>query len=170
MKKKVIYAALLTAIFGANLFTANHAYSLSAQVEEKETELVESKRSYPQIYNHLDAITLNTFENKVANQESFYVYVGRPTCGDCNDFEPDLIKLVKMHKLEDQLLYLNVAELRTNETKWESFKKTYDLIYTPTIAKFVNGKLDSKVEWTPEKGISVEQVNKWITDNVEKSK
>lgn len=166
MKKNIIFAGILTAIFAANLLTANHAYSLSAEVEAKEAELVESKTSYPKIYNYIDAITLNTFKNKVAKQDSFYVYVGRPTCGDCNEFEPDLIELIKLHKLEEQLVYLNVAELRTNENEWNKFKKTYELVYTPTIGKFVKGELVSKVEWTPEDGISVERVEQWIKSNM----
>ncbi|WP_086348576.1 thioredoxin family protein [Candidatus Enterococcus clewellii] len=170
MKKKLMIAAVLTGFFTVNLVTANYAYSLSNEVEAKEVELIESKGNYPEIYDTIDAITVPTFKQKLVQEESFYLYVGRPTCGDCNDFEPDLIDLINEYDLEDKLLYLNVAKLRTDEPAWEKFKETYDLIYTPTLAKFEGGKLISKVEWTPENGISADMVETWINENVENGK
>lgn len=167
MKKKLMIAAVVTGIFTVNLLTANHAYSLSAEVEAQKTELIESKGSYPEIYDAIDAITVPTFKKKLAQKETFYLYVGRPTCGDCNDFEPELISLIEAYELQDRLLYLNVAQLRKDEPAWEEFKETYELIYTPTLAKFVEGKLVSKVEWTPEDGISAELVETWINNNME---
>ncbi|MCB5954887.1 thioredoxin family protein [Enterococcus sp. CWB-B31] len=170
MKKKLMIAAILTGIFTINLLTANHAYSLSNEVEVKEAELIESKGAYPEIYDAINAITVPTFKQKLVREESFYLYVGRPTCGDCNDFEPALIDLINEYELGDKLLYLNVAKLRMDEPAWEEFKGTYNLIYTPTLAKFEGGKLISKVEWTPEDGISADVVETWINNHVANGK
>ncbi|MGG5342425.1 hypothetical protein IGI58_001631 [Enterococcus sp. AZ020] len=152
----------------SSVFSATKAYSLSLEVENKEEALVISQGNYPEIYDYVDAITVDSFEKKIKQQDSFYVYVGRPTCGDCNDFEPKLIELIKEYVIQDKLMYLNVAKLRTQEKMWEEFTETYNLNYTPTVAKIEQGKLVSKVEWTPEAGISIRDVEKWIKTNIAK--
>lgn len=168
MKKKVIYGLLLLVLCASSLFSATKAYSLNNEMKKKEEELIISKNNYPEVYDFIDAMTVESFKNKIEKQEDFYVYVGRPTCGDCNAFEPELIELIEKYEIENQLKYLNVAKLRTQENEWETFKKNYDLLYTPTLAKFEQGKLVSKVEWSPESGISIKQVKKWIENNMEK--
>ncbi|MFD2307303.1 thioredoxin family protein [Enterococcus termitis] len=169
MKKKFFYGTLLVVFLISSVFSATKAYSLSREVESKEEALIISKSNYPEVYDYIDALTVDSFEKRMNQQDSFYVYVGRPTCGDCNDFEPKLIKLIKDYDLHDQLQYLNVAKLRTQEKSWVNFKETYNLVYTPTLAKIEQGKLVSKVEWTPEAGISISDVEEWIELNMIKN-
>lgn len=47
--------------------------------------------TYPEIYDYFDSITLDTFQNKIKNKETFIVYVGRPTCSDCEILDDRLI-------------------------------------------------------------------------------
>nr|WP_086330602.1 thioredoxin family protein [Enterococcus sp. 4G2_DIV0659]OTO08680.1 hypothetical protein A5880_001680 [Enterococcus sp. 4G2_DIV0659] len=119
-----------------------------------------------EIYNIINSLTVGTFKEKVVNQEDFIVYVGRPTCGDCNNFELDLIQLIQKYDMQDKLAYLNVAQLKKDKVAWKVFKSTYDIQYTPTLAKFEKGQLVNKVEWTPEKGISIQKVDSWIVNHI----
>ncbi|MBO0421358.1 thioredoxin family protein [Enterococcus plantarum] len=168
MKKTKFIVMIASLFLVSNILLITKVVSANDELEKQKEELTLAKESYPKIYNYLNAVTVENFETKVVNKEDFYVYFGRPTCGDCNDFEPHLIKLIKKHKLQNSLVYLNAAELRKDKKSWELFKETYQLLYTPTLAKFENGKLVSKEEWTPENGIAIENVENWIMENIER--
>lgn len=76
---------------------------------------VERKKNadYPDIYNYLNSVSymnLDTFLEK----GSTILYVGRPSCDDCNNFEPEFIKYISEHKLTNKLTYLNVNEVQKN--------------------------------------------------------
>lgn len=165
MKKILTISISLVLLLGIT-FSIKKVYSLEKENSAIETKLTEAKASYPNIYNYLNSITYNQFKTDVASGKEFYVYVGRPTCGDCNSFEPKFIELIQQYQLNNKVVYVNVAELKEDETNWELFKSTYDVQYTPTIAKFVNGKLQEKVEWTPEMGIDIEDVESWVRTNL----
>jgi thioredoxin-like negative regulator of GroEL len=53
-------------------------------------QVTEAKSSYPKIYDELDSLTIDNFKERVDKGKELVVYVGRPTCGDCNEFEPKL--------------------------------------------------------------------------------
>lgn len=165
MKNKVMFV-LLTAllIVGVSVSTVK-ATVLKTKVKEQEKELFEAGRSYPEIYDVINSVTYEGFKEKIANSENFYVYVGRPSCGDCSEFEPKFIQLLKEFNIEKEIVYLNVHGLKKNNQEWENFKESTSILYTPTIAKFENGKLADKFEWTPEKGISINKVHTWLEKN-----
>ena len=120
------------------------------------------EESYSQVYLELNSLTYNTFKEKVKNKDRFYVYVGRPSCSDCNDFEDILIELLNKYDVIDNIYYLNRGNLRNNTYEWQEFKNKYNLMYTPSFAEFSEGKLKTKVQWTPEKGINKDEVESWI--------
>lgn len=127
---------------------------------------VERKKNadYPDIYNYLNSVSymnLDTFLEK----GSTILYVGRPSCDDCNKFEPEFIKYISEHKLTNKLTYLNVNEVQKKSADWENFKRKYDIKYTPTLALFKEGVLVTKTEWTPENDFSINQINKWLSEN-----
>lgn len=165
MKKGITLGLLMVLLFTTS-FSSSKAYSFKSENEAIESELKKSKSEYPDIYNYLGSITYSQFKDKVKNKEEFYVYVGRPSCGDCNEFEPKFIEFISKYQLGSKLVYLNVSELRENESEWEVYKETYGMHYTPTIAKFSGGELDKKVEWTPENGISILDVEDFIKKNL----
>lgn len=51
--------------------------------------------SYPKIYDYLDSITIDTFKNQIKNKDTFIVYVGRPTCSDCELLDDRLISNIE---------------------------------------------------------------------------
>lgn len=133
---------------------------------QKDEKIAELEKSYPEIYDVLDSVTYKNFTQRINEGTDVYVYVGRPSCGDCKGFEPELINAIKEKNLQDQLIYLNVQSICKNEEEWEAFKKNYHIPYTPTIAMFQGGKLTNKVEWTPENGINIVNVGKWLDEYV----
>lgn len=133
---------------------------------QKDEKIAELEKSYPEIYDVLDSVTYENFLQRIQEGTDVYVYVGRPSCGDCQGFEPELINTIKKKNLQDQLVYLNVHSIRQNEEAWEAFKENYHIPYTPTIAIFQGGNLTNKVEWTPENGINIADVEKWLDEYV----
>lgn len=121
--------------------------------------------SYSQSYSRLTALNYGEFQKKVADKEEFYVYVGRPNCGDCKDMEDYFIGFIDEYNLQDKIYYFNCKELRADEPEWEKFKTTYGIKYTPTLAKFKDGKIESISEWTPELGYSSKMVEEWLEEN-----
>lgn len=143
-------------------------YCLSQKkIYEKDMEELEIQieSSYPEIYDYLDSVTYETFTELVNKEETIF-YIGRPTCGDCNLFEPALIELIDSDDLSGKIKYLNVAKIREDDKAWEYMKRKYDVEYTPALLKYSNGKLLSKTEWSPEEGISISIVQKWLTENI----
>lgn len=132
----------------------------------KDKKIAELEKSYPEIYDVLDSVTYENFSQRIKEGTDVYVYIGRPSCGDCQGFEPELINTIKEKNLQDQLIYLNVHSIRENEEAWEAFKENYHIPYTPTIAMFQGGNLTNKVEWTPENGINMVDVEKWLDEYV----
>lgn len=164
--KKYVQLGATAILVAATMISSVRVYSAEQEKKSIEMTLVEMKGEYPEIYNHMGSITYAQFQEAVEMGEKFYIYVGRPTCGDCNDFEPELINLITKYNLGNKILYLNVAELRKDEPGWELFKETYDLQYTPTLAEFSKGRLVTKVEWTPEEGIDIKDVEDYILKNI----
>ena len=159
MKKVCLVLAGLVVILSVCLFADSR--SLKAYQSEILAEKLKSETFYPDIYNYLPSLPVKAFEEKVSQKETFVVYVGRPTCPDCNAFEPELIKWLQEKNIKN-VIYLNVAELRRDEQKWADFKAHYDIQYTPTLAKFEAGQNVAKVSWTPETGTDLEAFDKWL--------
>jgi thioredoxin-like negative regulator of GroEL len=166
MKKGLYLGAvgliLISIVIGGKIYITNNQKAMDKKITKLKKE---QETAYPEIYDYLDSITVNNFQNYL-NENERIVYIGRPSCSDCNLFEPSLIDLIDKKNLETKMKYLNVAKLRKNEKEWNKFKQQYNIQYTPTIAKFVEGNLTSKIEWTPENGISIDQVEIWINKNV----
>lgn len=60
-----------------------------------------------------EPIHLAQLLEKLANKETFYVYVGRPTCPYCRKFEPTLLKA--MEDTQIPVFYLNTDEEELTE-------------------------------------------------------
>lgn len=133
-------------------------------------KLTEAEKSYPPIYDVLDTVSYPNFEYFLdeRGEEDTYVYIGRPTCSDCVLFEPQLIEMITNEGMGDIIKYLNVASIRENEDEWAYFKDKYQILYTPTLARFRNGNLVSKVEWTPDRDLSIDMVCSWISSNLKR--
>lgn len=55
-----------------------------------------------------EPIRLAQLREKLANKETFYAYIGRPTCPHCRKFEPKLQEAIK--RTQVPVFYLNTDE------------------------------------------------------------
>ena len=147
----IIISGLLISVF----LIGNTAYSFKKEVGNEID-------SYPEIYDTIDFVTYSSFKDKISSGEDFYVYISIPTCDDCNNFEPGVVGLINKYNVANNIVYIDVKDIIENDKEWEEFKKAYDVLHIPTLARYSNGKLVDKIEWTPEKGISIESVDSWI--------
>lgn len=132
--------------------------------KNKEIDILKNKieTTYPEIYDTIGSMTVEQFKDKIDKKETFLVYVGRPTCGDCNLFEPNFIRMINNNNWNNDIEYLNVAQIKKYNKQWVAFKKNYNIDYTPTIAFYREGTMLDKIEWLPEKNISMHDLQTFI--------
>lgn len=140
-------------------------YTEFVKIEELENDLQTESVTYPEIYDIINSVSYNNLESFLKNNEYTVVYIGRLTCPDCSIFEPAFIKLISDFDLEEQIVYLNVAEIRKDDVEWENYKSKFNFNYTPTVAIYENSTMITKIEWTPEEGLSINDVKKWLETN-----
>ena len=98
-------ALLLTACAQQNAQQGNsqadEIKQLNAKLAEKEMAVklsaqrtTELEKQYTDMYFELDSLTVDSFKAKVARGDTFYAYIGRPSCSDCSAFEP-----IREHRL-----------------------------------------------------------------------
>lgn len=164
-KMKTIFVVLISGlIIIGNILISCYVVNLRSRVIKAERKLKESKVEYPKIYDLLNSITYESFIQMMEEKKSFIVYIGRPTCSDCSNFEPMFIEAVKGFDLSQDILYLNVARIHENAEEWSIFKKRYNIQYTPTIAQIKNGVIENMIGWTPEQGLDMKKINIYLNN------
>ncbi|EOW8177259.1 thioredoxin family protein [Listeria monocytogenes] len=161
--KKLIFSVIILLALALSL-VAWIEYNNKNEVKKLEAKVDKLASSYPNIYNYINSISydnLDLFLN-TKKDKNILVYVGRPTCGDCTEFEPKLIQQIKENKLQEKMVYLNVAKTRENEEEWNNFKNKYNILYTPTLAIFRNGKVIKQLGWTPSNGVDMNEINLFL--------
>lgn len=141
------------------LTEAETAVGLSAENSKR----LESK--YSDIYFELNSLTVENFKAKVAGGDTFYAYIGRPSCGDCNAFEPMFKRYIASNKLYGKIYFVNVHRLYQDKPAWMAFKRQYGLSGTPVLAKYAKGRQANKLDFEDNKGISTEDLEKWLMLN-----
>lgn len=164
--KRFLMTFIITLSIIATLFTGgvlfNQLQSVTKERDSYKEKTSEFEKKYTEVQDLLTVMTPETFQEQVATGKKMYVYIGRPDCGDCSTFDPQLTKYIKEHKeVAQNLVFVNVRLLRADETKWNQFKNDYSVIGTPHFALWENGKQVSKSEWTKEKGYSLEMFDNW---------
>lgn len=91
-------------------------------------------------------ITYEQLQKKLKSDELFVLYIGRPDCGDCREFEPILTSYLEENE-GTYIYYLNIKTFRdaskkedaTQEEKdfYENIREELDFKWTP-ILKLVN--------------------------------
>ena len=172
MKRNLFALAALALALSACSSAKNETQALQDRLAEAETAVklsAENSRRlegmYSDIYFELNSLTVANFEAKVARGDTFYAYIGRPSCGDCNAFETMLKRAIEAHKLQDKLSFVNVHRLHQDKTAWAAFKQKYRLSGTPVLAKYSKGVLVNKLDFEENGGISAEDLQKWLAHN-----
>lgn len=95
----------------------------------------------------------------------FILYIGRPDCGDCQEFYPILEEYIDTHE-KTGIYYLNIKEFRDKAKADEATKEEkdfYDNLYkelhfdwTPTIHVISNGKFMKTYQYLDEEYYEIE--------------
>lgn len=95
----------------------------------------------------------------------FILYIGRPDCGDCQEFYPILEEYIGTH-VKTGIYYLNIKEFRDKAKADEATKEEkdfYDNLYkelhfdwTPTIHVISNGKFMKTYQYLDEEYYEIE--------------
>lgn len=94
-----------------------------------------AQTDYQIAVNRLQNISLETVEQKIQDQESFYLYTGRKSCPYCQEFAPKLAKAVDKTKIT--VYYLDSEHI--DKTSWNNFKTTVGFKTIPNLTYFTNG-------------------------------
>ena len=108
---------------------------------------------------------MESFKAKVARGDTFYAYIGRPSCSDCSAFEPIFKRYIKAHKLSGKLYFVNVHFLQQDKAAWAAFKQQYGLLGTPVLAKYSGGKQINKLDKEEKGEMSPQDIEAWLKLN-----
>lgn len=84
----------------------------------------------------MEPIHLAQLREKLANKETFYVYVGRPTCPYCRKFEPNLNKAMEETQIE--VYYLDTDAEEASEVT--TFVDSQGIETIPHLTYYKEGK------------------------------
>ncbi|EMF0243890.1 thioredoxin family protein [Enterococcus hirae] len=89
----------------------------------------------------VDSISLEKIMN---GKDTLFVYVGRPTCPQCKEFEPILRKV--LNNQHQSMGYYNTDNARKeNEDKLEIMADSLGINSIPAIIKIVDGKVIDRI-------------------------
>ena len=87
-------------------------------------------------------ISYKELQNKVANEETIVLFIGRETCSACTVFKGILKKQYKgSYAKQATIYYIDLDKLSNEETV--EFNSTYYFSATPTVAILTNGKFSN---------------------------
>lgn len=113
-------------------------------------------------------IDYDTLMEKLNSDVDFLLYIGRPDCQDCREFEPVLKAYLEQHP-DQGIYYLNIKTFRdaaNQEGASEEQKNFYlhlreelDFSWTPILKQFQSGKTVSQFQYLDEEyyQLSLEQ-------------
>ncbi len=154
MKKFILISLIICMISGCSFATSTHVIVKDFSKEQ----LIEVD------YTHL--------QEKMKNKDSFVLYIGRPDCKDCQEFEPYLKEYLHQNN-GVYLYYFNTKvyrDLAKKENADQKDKDFYDRLYreldfswTPTLKFIYQGKNEESYTYLDKDYYS-------ISDNNEKQK
>lgn len=86
-------------------------------------------------------ISYSELQDKVANKETFALFIGRASCSACTTFKQILKDKFTKEYPTATIYYIDLDKLSDEEKT--TFNSTYDYSATPTIAIIVNGKFSN---------------------------
>lgn len=114
----------------------------------------------------LRTITVEEYDKKISSQETFYVYVGSPSCGDSDAFDQWFFPEFRNNAtVKKSLLYLNVKGVQSSSDSWDEFKLKTGIKTTPSLVFVENGKIADSISWSSKDGFKRDKVIEWMSRN-----
>lgn len=85
---------------------------------------------------HIKEISLDEFKEKIANKETFAVYVGNEGCSHCVSYRPILEKVLEDYDIT--IYHIDNSKLDSNQ--YAEFRTYINISGTPTIAFITDGE------------------------------
>lgn len=85
---------------------------------------------------HITEISLNEFEEKMANKETFAMYIGNENCTHCLSYRPILESVLDEYNID--IYHLDNSKLSNEE--YSEFKSYIYISGTPTVVFIENGE------------------------------
>lgn len=85
--------------------------------------------------SHLVEITLDEFKEKIANKESFPLFIGNDGCSHCVSYKPILKSVLE----EYDITVYHLDNSKLSEKEYNEFKTYLNISGTPTLAFIVDG-------------------------------
>lgn len=131
----------------------------SVYKDKKNNTMILSK--YLTVINYLE------LEDYLVENPNSIIYVSVLGNDDVRKFEKEFKNDIKLHKINMDILYLNLTEELKDDTKKKEIRKKYSLEYdsilnVPNIAVFENGQL-KLVYNISENGYDVEKMEQFLT-------
>ncbi|MRI73293.1 thioredoxin family protein [Enterococcus mundtii] len=99
-----------------------------------------SYRSFASLSDVLPLITSEELQNKLNMHEDIMVYIGRPTCPDCHEFEPVLRNV--LNDASEKIFYYNTDEARKIDSKkLDDIAENLSIDAVPTLIKISDGEV-----------------------------
>ncbi|MBC2012842.1 thioredoxin family protein [Listeria marthii] len=153
MKKILLLLALITVVFTLGACGDN-----KKETEEKANQTEKESSTF------LNTISTKDFKQKMADKTTGFVYVGRPTCEDCQAFQPILKKELEKRQPDQKMAYYNTDKAsEKSRDDMISLLKEMDIDSVPTMVYLKDGKVVSTYAATDEP----EKLTKWM-DKVSK--
>ncbi|WP_099222243.1 DUF6568 family protein [Listeria costaricensis] len=107
----------------------------------------------------LTTISTADFKQKMADKETGFIYVGRPSCEDCQAFQPILQKELADRGYKDKLAYYNTDKAsEKNRDDMVQLLEGMSIDSVPTMVYLKNGKVVSTYSATD----SQKKLAKWM--------
>ncbi|MBF2489524.1 thioredoxin family protein [Listeria marthii] len=153
MKKILLLLALITVVFTLGACGDN-----KKETEEKANQTEKESSTF------LNTISTKDFKQKMADKTTGFVYVGRPTCEDCQVFQPILKKELEKRQPDQKMAYYNTDKAsEKSRDDMIALLKEMDIDSVPTMVYLKDGKVVSTYAATDEP----EKLTKWM-DKVSK--
>jgi thiol-disulfide isomerase/thioredoxin len=138
-RKLLLYFTVFALLLGmlvvvnqqANKASSNNVYGIpTSQLSPQTAALLENE-------HYQNIILPDELEQKVANQESFFIYYFSSTCPYCMETTPKLNPLIENAGLDVKQFNLDV---------YRNGYDNYNIVYTPTLVYYENGVEKDRIE------------------------
>ncbi|AHI56416.1 thioredoxin family protein [Listeria ivanovii] len=148
MKKMMFFIAIITV-----LLTLSACGDNKKEAEDKANQTEKESAAF------LQTISTSEFKQKMADKYTGFVYVGRPTCEDCQAFQPILKKELETRELKEPLAYYNTDKAsKKSRDDMTTLLKKMNIESVPTIVYLKDGKVASTYKATDEP----EKLTNWM--------
>lgn len=166
MKKKIIIliSVILTVIIAANIIT--DAYSSFVKFGKKgDTSSFKTveKESFTQEVDteYLSNISKEEIYKLKNNKKDAWIYIGRPSCPDCQAYYPQLLKQLKDNQIK--IYYFNTECKASEKSNMKQFVEEMGIVEIPSIICIKNGKVSAVYKCLIEDDL--ESLNKKLLKN-----